>query len=752
MKKTGWALVCSIAIASGAHAAPTIGLVGDGDNFDEEYAAARGFRSTGEPKSFDLNLDNVYGSHGYFFFGNGSSELINNQPFSVHTADLPDWVTSVDAGSNFTSTAVYDYTPTDDPTAPPNTDTVDWNSGMAVALGSGASNWTEIVTFSIDSGAPGTFRLGLMTGNEGSTDGRWSPIGLRLSVGGGTAVAVTNLEDFPAGSDGVGMVFFDITTDGSGGTFSVEGQQRLATQGSSLAGMTFDETTAVTFPGGAIKLDQDSLSFDVVAPEMTTNNIINAVYLEGLSASNVELISAVADAGFSASNVSGTLLGTANTNKAITVTFDNTSIGLANGESTNSTLVVTWTEAGSGVTNTSEAALNATYINEPSSVSVAPTSLSLTLEDPATSTNGSVIATYIEGTISADVEIVSIVATNGFSVAPDSFTLSSGTTTQEVVVTYTNDGSLAAHGDTADATVVISWTETGSGITNTADLAVDVIFNKAAEMTKEWTIGIDFGSTTPAGATVFNQMGPYGGNNTTPGVAADAAITNSSLVDIENAPVSGVEFILQNAGQIAWDYGLGGVGELGTDGDGALITNASVFADALICNDASGRILTAGVDFMYFTFTGLDDSLVYDLSAGFDRDNANFDVLWSADGQSAQTANTGAAGAGYVNLTGLGTDGSGNLVISATGVGAAAHITVGAMTLTAFSAGSTEPPVISASVSGGSLIMSWDTGGSYNVLTNADLVYPNWGVATNAPSPVTISIGDETQFFYKLSN
>jgi hypothetical protein len=63
-----------------------------------------------------------------------------------------------------------------------------------------------------------------------------------------------------------------------------------------------------------------------------------------------------------------------------------------------------------------------------------------------------------------------------------------------------------------------------------------------------------------------------------------------------------------------------------------------------------------------------------------------------------------------------------------------------------------EPPVISAAMASGGLVMSWDGNASFDVLTNANLVYPNWGVAVeNATSPVTNGVGSETQLFFKLS-
>ncbi|MDF7799605.1 sulfatase-like hydrolase/transferase [Pontiellaceae bacterium B1224] len=248
-------------------------------------------------------------------------------------------------------------------------------------------------------------------------------------------------------------------------------------------------------------------------------------------------------------------------------------------------------------------------------------------------------------------------------------------------------------------------------------------FAAQAGITLGQTLGIDFGGSNAVGVTQFNVMGPYGGNNTTLGVAGNAVLTDNSLVDTTGAAVSGVEFIFQNAGQISWDFGLGGGGVVGTDGDGALIADLSVYGDGLICNDASGRALTAGVDFMVFTFTGLDDSLSYNLSIGHDRDSANFNYTFSADGQSATTDSTGASGAGYASFTGLSTDGSGNLVISATGEGTAAHITVAAMTLTAVT-----PPMPSMEL-GDVICVDFGTTlpgiGNYNVINSGSLSITN---------------------------
>ncbi|WP_372798683.1 hypothetical protein, partial [Pontiella sp.] len=113
--------------------------------------------------------------------------------------------------------------------------------------------------------------------------------------------------------------------------------------------------------GATLSLAPSTLSLDLVAPDTTVDGTITASYIAGAVSSNdIEIISLTADAGFTAV-ASDPALGPANTEEEFTVTFDNAAIGLVIGESTNSTLAVTWTEAGSSVTNTETIALDVTY-------------------------------------------------------------------------------------------------------------------------------------------------------------------------------------------------------------------------------------------------------------------------------------------------------------------------------------------------------------------------------------------------------
>ena len=70
-----------------------------------------------------------------------------------------------------------------------------------------------------------------------------------------------------------------------------------------------------------------------------------------------------------------------------------------------------------------------------------------------------------------------------------------------------------------------------------------------------------------------------------------------------------------------------------------------------------------------FTFSGLDDSLGYEVTGGYlhGTANDNFNTTWDISGQSATTFNTsGLPDAGYITLSDLNTNGAGNLEITVT--------------------------------------------------------------------------------------
>ena len=210
-----------------------------------------------------------------------------------------------------------------------------------------------------------------------------------------------------------------------------------------------------------------------------------------------------------------------------------------------------------------------------------------------------------------------------------------------------------------------------------------------AALTAGQTVGIDFGSIAPADGTGFNQFDAFN-NNIDDGatlVWSSLVINTGILQDDAGANITGLDFSVEN--QSGQNTSRADVTN-GTTGP-APFNDASVFQDSIISNNQGAAPLDAG-GYLLFTFTGLDDSLTYDLTGGYDGANANFDSTWSFDSGSAGISTTqndsiasflSAPGAttAYQSVTGLQTDGSGNLVIQVTRD--TLHVNAGALTLTA---------------------------------------------------------------------
>jgi hypothetical protein len=93
--------------------------------------------------------------------------------------------------------------------------------------------------------------------------------------------------------------------------------------------------------------------------------------------------------------------------------------------------------------------------------------------------------------------------------------------------------------------------------------------------------------------------------------------------------------------------------------------------------------------------------------------------------------------------------------LTVNGVGEAAHITVNALTLTAFSVVATEVGNVSMSLVSGQVMLSWNTefGVSYGVQATDDLASGTWTainsdiVGIDGTCSVTNDISEEQQFF-----
>lgn len=177
----------------------------------------------------------------------------------------------------------------------------------------------------------------------------------------------------------------------------------------------------------------------------------------------------------------------------------------------------------------------------------------------------------------------------------------------------------------------------------------------AASLVIGTEIGVDFGPTAPT-----NDFNEATGNV--------GSISSGSLIDTSNVVLSGVGF--------SWSSGGNSNDANSPSGEPAVFNDSNTTDWLITVNNTNNGLIT-------LTFDGLfNGAATYDLLIGAGHSNTNPDTTWTADGKSATTVSTSGATA-YVTLTGLTTDGSGNLVITAAGAGGRADISVvSALTLT----------------------------------------------------------------------
>jgi hypothetical protein len=588
-----------------SYAAITIEPVGDGSGYDLLGAGTAtdqvsAFRTASVTKTFDVDGDNIYGTAGSFFFGADDMVEGTGLNFSEHTQTDVSWATFANAGGVDNIREFANTINLDDPAL---TTGADRNLNAFNTRGDtgNAGAWGSILSFDFTAATPDKFRIGIWGGNEATEDDRWDPTGYRLSADGGTTWAtVTGLEasgDIGGPDSGLNIVFFDVDLAGAEtGTILIANQQRTAKQGGSIAGVTFDEVASGS-ETPILRLSAETLSLDLLASDTSTNGTITASYLAGTSSSNdiqIVSISTVQTNGFSGSVVSN-LLGTANIDEAITVIYANSGALVNDGDTTNNTLTVTWTAVGSGVTNTSDVAVDVTYIKEASLLDLTPTELSLTLNIGDTSTNGTAVASFVSGTLSTDVEVISVVATNGFSAAPSSFTLSTGNVDEEIVITYVNSGSLTTHGDTAESTVVITWTESGSGVTNTTEATVDVLYIDADAPV---VMNFNLGETANDYETLDGEIW----NNIYFDMTSDFG-SFSAIEDIYGVDLPGIS--------ISVDAPLGGRNSEDLTGEGYIAAALDSMTTSLVYNNQGAERITVAI-------SGLEPDSVWniDLFAG----------------------------------------------------------------------------------------------------------------------------------------
>jgi MYXO-CTERM domain-containing protein len=180
-------------------------------------------------------------------------------------------------------------------------------------------------------------------------------------------------------------------------------------------------------------------------------------------------------------------------------------------------------------------------------------------------------------------------------------------------------------------------------------------------------IGIDFGDAAGI-ATNWNTLAEPGNDKAA-----------GTLTDTAGNLVSDVAFTTNTP--------TGGSGGLGQN-DASEISSGYLGIPDAAQDDwwFEGKTGTSG-DFI-LTFSGLDDSLTYDLiigayaPGGTATAQLNRNTRWLVDGQTQDTDADSLAGS-YVTFTGLETDGSGNLVITSPPIGSNQISVVSALQLTA---------------------------------------------------------------------
>jgi hypothetical protein len=155
---------------------------------------------------------------------------------------------------------------------------------------------------------------------------------------------------------------------------------------------------------------------------------------------------------------------------AIDVTFDNSVALLMDTQNATGIVEVVWTEVGSGVSNIVHINIQSTYSNPDAELVISPSDeLALTFKAPATTANGTVSATYIEGKLLTNVQISAISVINesdpgSFSHSVVSFpiVIPDPASNETFEVVFSNSVAGLVEGGTATGQVVITWNEIGS--------------------------------------------------------------------------------------------------------------------------------------------------------------------------------------------------------------------------------------------------------------------------------------------------
>lgn len=218
-------------------------------------------------------------------------------------------------------------------------------------------------------------------------------------------------------------------------------------------------------------------------------------------------------------------------------------------------------------------------------------------------------------------------------------------------------------------------------------LAVVGISDVSADLVGGDTLGIDFDATDMGGMAPLALLN-FNHYNDTGLLDGATGSLGGPIIDTDGGVLAGVGFTLTNLSGLSTNRASSSGGSLFGDFD------ATVYGDRVISNDSSrvGRITDGDIvidgmnDRAHFVlrFSGLDDSLTYDLFGGHhtDNPNSNFDTIW----QVAQRGGVITSSANFEHsFSSLVTDGAGNLEIYVIrrSNDDGDHVTISGLTLTA---------------------------------------------------------------------
>ena len=213
-----------------------------------------------------------------------------------------------------------------------------------------------------------------------------------------------------------------------------------------------------------------------------------------------------------------------------------------------------------------------------------------------------------------------------------------------------------------------------------------------ADLVVGQTVGIDFATTsavfpdTPPATSAPSAASGFNAFTADIADGASASLGIGTLQATDTTTLAGLDFTVQN--NLGKATGLTAVA--GGEGSG-IFNDTTIFSDSFGAANvgnatrADTGLLAADAN-LQFTFSGLDDGLIYTFEAGYDNNNDAFDlnltdITTGGTGGTVQTATEGAGG--YQALTGLVTDGSGNITIEIDRAGVQLFVGGAALTATA---------------------------------------------------------------------